>query len=138
MTVVDYGCGPGRYTAEFAKLVGDKGRVIAVDLLEIALRETEKRLKKQGLTNVDLRLARVYDSGIARGAADIVCAVDMFHHVEPKPFLAEVKRILKPDGHLVISGGHQRRISVKRAVEASGSWELVDEARILLRYKKAK
>ncbi len=30
MTVVDYGCGPGRYTTRFAKLVGEKGKVYAV------------------------------------------------------------------------------------------------------------
>jgi len=26
MTVVDYGCGPGRYTTRFAKLVGERGK----------------------------------------------------------------------------------------------------------------
>ena len=136
MTVVDYGCGPGRYAVEFAKLVGSKGSVIAVDVLEIALKATEKRLKKHELTNVDLRLAREYDSGIAKGVADIVCAIDMFHHVEPAPFLAEVRRILKPEGRLLIAGGHQTRKSIKKAVEASGSWALVDEARMFLRYVK--
>ena len=136
MTVVDYGCGPGRYAVEFAKLVGGKGSVIAVDVLEIALKETEKKLKKRELTNVDLRLARGYDSGIAKGAADIVCAVDMFHHVEPAPFLAEVRRILKPEGRLIIAGGHLPRKGIKKAVEASGSWELMDEARMFLRYAK--
>jgi ubiquinone/menaquinone biosynthesis C-methylase UbiE len=36
-TIVDYGCGPGRYTVEMARLVGTGGRVIAVDLVELAL-----------------------------------------------------------------------------------------------------
>jgi 2-polyprenyl-3-methyl-5-hydroxy-6-metoxy-1,4-benzoquinol methylase len=37
MTVVDYGCGPGRYAVKFAELVGDNGRVYAVDIHELAI-----------------------------------------------------------------------------------------------------
>jgi len=32
MTVVDYGCGPGRYAVKFAELVGENGRVYAVEI----------------------------------------------------------------------------------------------------------
>jgi tRNA A58 N-methylase Trm61 len=31
-TLVNYGCGPGRYTTRFAKLVGKEGKVYAVEL----------------------------------------------------------------------------------------------------------
>ena len=142
MTVVDYGCGPGRYTVEFARLTGPEGHVIAVDLIDIALRETEKRLRENGFftengfNNVELVLARGYDSGVASETADMICAVDMFHHVDPVPFLKEVYRISKPDGILIISGGHQTRNSIKKAVYSSGLWELTEENRTFLRYKK--
>jgi len=43
MTVVDYGCGPGRYTTRFAHLVGEKGRVFAVDIHELAIEAVKKR-----------------------------------------------------------------------------------------------
>lgn len=64
MTVVDYGCGPGRYSVEFARLVSPDGKVYAVDVLEIALQETQKRLKENRISNVELKLAKEYDSGI--------------------------------------------------------------------------
>jgi len=38
MTVVDYGCGPGRYATRLAKIVGEQGKVFAVDIHE---RKTE-------------------------------------------------------------------------------------------------
>jgi len=136
MTVVDYGCGPGRYTAEFARLSGAEGKVYAVDLLEIALRETEKRLKKRGVNNVALMLAKGYDSGVPDGVADIVCAVDMFHHVEEAPFLKEAYRIAKRDGTMLISGGHQSRSSIKKSVADSGLWELTEENKTTIKFKK--
>ena len=37
MTVVDYGCGPGRYTTKFADIAGEKGKVYALDIHELAI-----------------------------------------------------------------------------------------------------
>ena len=106
-TVVDYGCGPGRYTIEMARLVGTDGRVIAVDLVELALKETQRKLEANGFNNFDMKLAQGYDYGIVDDTADIVFAIDMFHHIaNTNTFLQEVFRISKPDGLLILSGGH--------------------------------
>jgi ubiquinone/menaquinone biosynthesis C-methylase UbiE len=138
MTIVDYGCGPGRYAVEFSRLVGESGKVYAVDLLALAMEETEKRLRKNRLKNVTLKLAQDYDSGIPKGAADVICAVDMFHHVDPVKFLQEADRIAKPEGLLILSGGHLSRASIKKAVSASGLWDLVEENNRFLQYAKKK
>src|SRR5512137_124589 len=47
MTVVDYGCGPGRYTVNFAALVGEKGRVYALDIHDLAVETVKKRTAKR-------------------------------------------------------------------------------------------
>lgn len=138
MTVVDYGCGPGRYTVEFAKLVGAEGRVYAIDIIEIAIRETEKRLELNNITgkNIVVKLVDGYESGLPTGTADIVCAVDMFHHVDPAPFLKEAHRIAKRYGVLIISGGHQSRKSIKKLVGASGLWKLAPRRSRFLTFQK--
>jgi len=88
MTVVDYGCGPGRYATRFAHLVGDNGRVFAVDIHELAIEGVKKRIQKQGLKTITPILAKGYDSGIPDGTADIVCAIDMFFKItDPSAFL---------------------------------------------------
>lgn len=46
MTVVDYGCGPGRYSTEFAKLVGEEGKVYAVDIHELAIEAVREKTEK--------------------------------------------------------------------------------------------
>jgi len=52
MTVVDYGCGPGRYSVKFAELVGENGRVYAVDIHELAIAAIKKRIRKDSLKNI--------------------------------------------------------------------------------------
>ena len=128
MTVVDYGCGPGRYTIEFARIVGESGSVLAVDLAEPALEETKRRTMQLGYSNVTAYLAKEYDSGVPGKTADIVFAIDMFHYIQdPAAFLAELWRIAKDDGKLILSGGHQSWAKIKRKLSKSGMWEIASE-----------
>ena len=128
MTVVDYGCGPGRYTMEFARLVGESGRVLAVDLVKLALEETRIKAENLGYGNVVTYLAEGYDSGVLPKTADMVFAIDMFHYIqEPSAFLPELWRIAKDESKLVISGGHQSRATIKRNLAKSDRWYIVGE-----------
>lgn len=138
-TVVDYGCGPGRYTMEMARLVGKDGKVIAVDLVEMALEETQSKLEAGGFQNCDLKLAQDYDSGVEDSIADIVFAIDMFHHIsDTNAFLREINRITKPDGMLILSGGHLTRKTVKAKVALSEIWDTAEEQNVFMAYKKRK
>jgi len=56
-TVVDYGCGPGRYTTRFAgwRCVG---KVYAVDVQELTIEYVKRKMKSQGLENIIPALRR--------------------------------------------------------------------------------
>jgi len=135
MTVVDYGCGPGRYTVKFAELVGEDGRVYAVDIHELAMEAVNKKIGRDNLRNIETVLAKGYDSTLPDydstlpdNVADVVCAIDMFWIIkEPMEFLAELKRIIKNDGTLVIDDGHQPRSVTKTKIYNSGLWDIVEE-----------
>ena len=130
MTVVDYGCGPGRYTTRFAKLVGEKGKVFAVDIHELAIAAVKRKLDQYGLKNVVPVLAAGYDSTLTDRIADIVCAIDMFHFIRNHTeFLAELKRITKEDGLLVIDDGHQKRGVTRANILESGHWDIFEQTR---------
>jgi len=136
ITVVDYGCGPGRYTIRFAKLVGQQGKVFAVDIHELAIEAVKKKIEKYRLQNVVPILAKGYDSTLSENIADVVCAIDMFHIIKNhKEFLAELKRITKTDGFLVIDDGHQSRVVTKSSILKSGYWDIVQEIRGHLKCK---
>jgi ubiquinone/menaquinone biosynthesis C-methylase UbiE len=130
MTIVDYGCGPGRYTMRFSKLVGKQGKVYAADIHELAIAAVKEKITRNGLANVEPVLVKGYDSGIPDHVADMVCAIDMFFGVkEPTKFLGELKRIIKPEGVLIIDDGHQSRQETKRKIEESGCWNILEETR---------
>lgn len=136
MTVVDYGCGPGRYTTRFARLVGRHGKVFAVDIHELAVEAVKEKIDKCGLTNIEAVLASGYDSRLPGKIADVVCAIDMFFIIKNHTkFLAELKRITKNSGCLVIDDGHQRRSVTKASILQSGHWDIIEETRDHLKCK---
>jgi len=139
MTVVDYGCGPGRYATRLAKIVGEQGKVFAVDIHELAVETVDKKVEKYRLKNVAVLLAKGYDSTLPDNIADVVCAIDMFHIVKNHTeFLAELKRITKANGMLVIDDGHQRRSTTKNSILQSGHWDIFEETHDHLKCKPSK
>lgn len=127
-TVVDYGCGPGTYLRRASELVGPQGRVLAVDIHELAIQAVNQRIRRHGWSNVSAHLAPGGACPLADGVADAVYALDMFHMVsDSSGFLQELRRISKPEGVLFIEDGHQPRAQSKSKLEAAGSWRIVEE-----------
>ena len=94
LTVVDYGCGPGRYIEAAASLVGEAGLIYAADISETGIRCVKKRIVKNGLKNVTPVLLEPSNITIPDGCADVVYALDMFHRVDdPAQFLKDIRRI---------------------------------------------
>jgi len=143
MTVVDYGCGPGRYSIPIAEMVGVKGRVYAVDIHEMALKKVQEKIRKAGIENIKTSLAKGnddgdYNSGLNDNIADIVCAIDMFFIIKkPTEFLKEIRRILKSNGILIIDDGHQSRKVTKQKIDSSGIFSIIEETKDHLKCKSA-
>ena len=141
MTVVDYGCGPGRYSLPIAEMVGAEGRVYAVDIHEMALKKVQEKIRQSGIKNIETSPAKgnddgEYNSGLIDNIADIVCAIDMFFIIKkPTEFLNEIRRILKPDGTFIIDDGHQSRKETKQKIDSSGIFTIIEETKDHLKYK---
>jgi cyclopropane fatty-acyl-phospholipid synthase-like methyltransferase len=128
MSVVDYGCGPGRYTQYFSRMVGEKGKVFAVDIHELAIGEVKQMIARAGLRNVQPVLAHGYYSGLQCAIADRVFALDVFHGIrQSTEFLVELRRLIKADGLLVIDEGHQPREVARMKILKSGLWRIEAE-----------
>jgi len=137
-TVVDYGCGPGRYLAKASRLAGPTGRVTAADISDVALRYAAARVARGRLANVSLLRIDGGRCAIPDAAADLVYALDMFHAVrDPKGFLGEIRRFTKPGGTLILEDGHQPRAVTRRKVVDAGGWHIEGETRWHLRCRRA-
>jgi len=97
-TVGDLGCGTGQVSAALAPFVE---RVIAVDASAAMLQAAKKRL--HGFDNVDLRRGELEALPIDDGRLSVATLMLVLHHVpEPSRALAEVARVLAPQGRAVI------------------------------------
>ncbi len=61
-------------------------------------------------------------------SADVIYAMDMFHHVRHvEAFLSELRRLLKPNGTLFIESGHQPLNDAREKIMKSDCWNIVRE-----------
>jgi ubiquinone/menaquinone biosynthesis C-methylase UbiE len=125
--VIDYGCGSGGYTKKISELIGDSGKVYAVDIYELALESVKKKINQYHLNNVETVLTKNINM-IQDSIADIIVAIDMFHMVEDKnAFLKELHRLIKVNSFLFLEMHHMTPDEVKRQVISSKVWEIIDE-----------
>jgi ubiquinone/menaquinone biosynthesis C-methylase UbiE len=102
-TVCDMGCGNGFYTLKLAELVGDKGKVIAVDIQREMLGLLDDRAKQQKVANIDTVLGTVVDPKLPKESLDLVLLVDVYHEFShPEQMLAAIRRSLKPSGRVAL------------------------------------
>jgi len=99
--VLDAGCGPGLLTVDLARQVGEGGRVVGLDksadMLDLARRRCE------ALPQVVLEESSIEATGHPDGAFDAVACTQVLLYVADAPAaLAELRRVLKPGGRLVV------------------------------------
>ncbi|UCD54354.1 MAG: class I SAM-dependent methyltransferase [Dehalococcoidia bacterium] len=127
MTVVDYGCGPGRYTLPIAKLVGPKGKVLAVDIQPLAIKMVKEKAARELLANIEPILIDSYNTGVQGSSIDLVILLDTLHMVKDRQALfQEMHRILKQDGLLFLGTEHMRMARVRKIVEGSGLFAIAE------------
>jgi SAM-dependent methyltransferase len=112
-TVLDFGCGSGTYAIPAAEIVGQKGRVYVLDKDHGALDELVENSRRAGLQNIErIDSAGKVRIGLERGSIDVVLLFDVFHsyyfprHSQRGRLLAEIHRILKRDGILLVYPKH--------------------------------
>lgn len=90
---LDVGCGTGKNI----EALGQFGRVWGIDTSSVALKFCHKR----NLTQVSLATGE--KTKFARSTFDAVTLLDVLEHTDDVKTLREIKRILKPRGHLVLT-----------------------------------
>src|SRR6266852_6356098 len=118
MTVADIGAGTGLFTRLFAKEIGDKGKVYAVDIAPTFIEHIRKTSKDQGIKNVVGVVCKPDSVELPAKCIDLAFLCDTYHHFEfPFKTLASIPPALRPGGRMVV-------VDFKRIPGVSSEWVL--------------
>ena len=103
MTVCDMGCGNGFHSLQLAKMVGPKGKVLAVDIQPQMLKLLNERAKEAKVKNVKPILGTLADPKLPKGEVDMILCVDVYHEFShPEHMLNAMRDSLSPEGRVVL------------------------------------
>lgn len=106
MRVADLGSGVGHHTIAAAHVVGETGRVYAVDVQEEVLKHLADAARVRGLKNVETVWGNIEKQGgtkLKEHSMDAVILSNTLFQVESRDaVIAEIKRIIVPGGRLLV------------------------------------
>lgn len=103
MTVADIGAGEGYYTVRLAERVRADGRVLAQDISREALERLGRRVEKDRLENISIKLGEPADPQLPADSFDRIFMVHMYHEVtEPYAFLWRMWPALNAEGQIIV------------------------------------
>jgi ubiquinone/menaquinone biosynthesis C-methylase UbiE len=101
--VADIGCGTGEDARNLAQIAGEAGSVVGFDISDEMLTVAEHR-RNGSQANLRFIRAPADDLGVAGETFDAVRADRVLTHVpDPAAAIAEMVRVLKPGGRIVVS-----------------------------------
>lgn len=135
-TLLDFGCGSGSYVIPAARMVGENGRVDALDIHPLAISAVEKKANKEGLTNIATILSD-RDTGLPDESIDVVLLYDVIRSIKDKrALLKELHRVMKANGLLSILAEHIKVEDVLEIAEKDGLFSLRDQHGKLLNFER--
>ena len=101
MRILDVGCGPGILAAALAP---EARQIVAYDLTPGMLEKARKRCQQASLQNIRFILGKAEDIPFADERFDVVVTRLTLHHFpDPQVVAAEMARVTRPDGKVVMA-----------------------------------
>lgn len=103
MSIADLGAGEGYYTVRLSPMVGREGRVLAEDIVPETISALARRVQRERLDNVALKLGRPNDPQLPDASFDRILLIHMYHEIErPSEFLWHLHDDLERGGSIVV------------------------------------
>lgn len=101
--VADVGAGTGIFESGLSRKVGPHGKIYAIDIAPSFIPFMKERFAKEKLNNVEVILAKTDSTTLKQNSVNLVLVIDTYHHFDDaRKMLADFRKILKKNGHLVI------------------------------------
>jgi SAM-dependent methyltransferase len=103
-SVLEIGCGTGALTLPVAAVVGEHGRVVAIDISEPMLGLARQRVGERGPHNVKLLLGDAQVFAFEQAAFDLATSrMGVMFFADPAAAFRNIRGALKPGGRLVFA-----------------------------------
>jgi ubiquinone/menaquinone biosynthesis C-methylase UbiE len=113
-TVLDLGCGTGKFSREFSRAVTDSGIVVGVDASHTMLERAAREIEGSELRNLALVRASGDRLPFRDGSFDAVCCFAALHlFAEPFAALSELARVLAPGGRIAVMTSVRREFTLR-------------------------
>jgi len=135
LTSLEVGCGTGFFTIPIATLIGDKGSLTSIDILQESVDFVSKKIEVAKLKNVKVLKRDVLNTDFPPESFDIV----ILFGVVPAPMLplaqvlTEIHRVLKPNGVLAI---WPSITGLRRLIQKSGLFLINNKKNSVLNFSK--
>jgi len=107
-SVLEIGCGPGFFTIPAARIVGNQGSVLSIDVNSVAIAHVKEKIAQSGLDNVRAERLNASDTGLPDSSIDLAFVFGLPRAEGGfEPLWKEVKRVLRPGGILSVEGRQQ-------------------------------
>lgn len=117
--VLDAACGMGAFACGVAPRVGF---VAACDLSPKMIEQTSRKVRRRGLENVACGTGNLCALGFSNGSFDVTIAGNVLHLLaEPQRAVAELKRVTRPSGTIVIPNYMNEEDTDRRFLKLAGA-----------------
>ncbi|MGW6558511.1 class I SAM-dependent methyltransferase [Streptomyces hydrogenans] len=126
--VLDIGCGRGTSSLAIAKRLRPR-RVIGLDAAPSLLAQARERTKELSDTTVDFVEGDFHDLPLSPGECDVaIAAFCLYHSPRPQDVIAQIARVLTPDGLAVlVTKGLDSYREMDQLIAAAGLDDRADE-----------
>jgi ubiquinone/menaquinone biosynthesis C-methylase UbiE len=103
--VLEVGCGPGFFTVPAARIAGEQGSVLALDVNPLAVEHVQRKIDESGATNARVIVANAAHTDLPDRSFDLAFVFGLARPIGyMEEIWTEVHRLLKPAGTLSIEG----------------------------------
>jgi ubiquinone/menaquinone biosynthesis C-methylase UbiE len=104
MMVLEVGPGSGTYTLGAARRVGERGKIVTVDIEPKMIERVRRRTEVEGVDNIEARVADVYDLPFEDESFDAIYMIAVIGEIpDPDRAMIEFYRVLSATGTLAFS-----------------------------------
>jgi SAM-dependent methyltransferase len=117
--VLDVACGPGNFTREFARAVGETGLVVGIDASRTMLAQAAADERNADVDNLAFVFGDAVELPFRLNSFDAVCCFAALHlFADPMRALDRIRAVLTPGGRIAIFTSSRSRYAPLRAIES--------------------